>query len=52
MGSKKGKLVIADPEALLALLNPIVALPNSEELLATEPLLELLTSHIDPVMQS
>jgi len=52
MGPNKGHLVQASPEALLTLLNPIVAMPNSEELLGSQPVLELLSSHIDPVMQS
>jgi hypothetical protein len=45
MGSPdQGKVLSSTPEHLLTLLNPIVARPNSEELLATEPLLELLTA--------
>ena len=52
IGKKGEKLVEATPEALLGLLNPVVAMPNSEEVLASAPLLQLMTTHIEPVLQN
>ena len=46
----EGKFIEATPEAILRLIGPVLASPDSEHLMAAVPILKLLSSHIEPVI--